>query len=96
MMIATLMLLAAAGGDIDWHVRVALAISPEGRATDCRVVDSDAPAGLQAKTCALLRDKARFTPGHDAAGAPVAGRFEGTIRYRIPAGGDPAAAVPAS
>jgi TonB family protein len=65
------------------NVRVALDIAPEGRVTGCTIAASSRSAILDATTCRILRSRARFTPARNAAGKPVAGRFETTIAWRM-------------
>ena len=68
----------------DWHVHVAVTIEADGHATDCKIVDSDAPIELQQKTCEIFRTKANFKPKLDAAGQPTRSTFETTVRFRQP------------
>jgi len=68
----------------DWHVHVALAIGADGHATECKVIESDAPAELQQKTCDIFRSKGSFKPKLDPSGQPVASTYETTVRFRIP------------
>ena len=79
--------LAATGGDADVerYVRVMIDVGADGRAAGCTITQTNAPPELAAKTCQVYRDKAYFTPKTDAAGHPVPGRVEATVKYRVPA-----------
>lgn len=83
-LIALLLAAAPEAPSADWHVHVALAIDATGHAMDCKVVESDAPAELQQKTCEIFRSKGAFKPKLDDAGQPVASTYETTARFRIP------------
>lgn len=56
-------------------VILALTISPEGRATACRVYKSSGLPETDAVTCRLAQQRLRFRPALNAAGDPVTGTF---------------------
>ncbi len=56
-------------------VSVILYVSPEGKVSACDVTESSGFASLDARTCTLLRLRARFDPAVDTAGAPAAGVY---------------------
>lgn len=56
-------------------VILALTISPEGRATSCRIYKSSGLPETDEVTCRLARERLRFKPALNAAGEPVAGTF---------------------
>ena len=56
-------------------VILALTVSPEGRATACRIYKSSGLPETDEVTCQLARERLRFKPALDAAGQPVAGTF---------------------
>ena len=58
-------------------------ITPEGRVANCRVTVSASPS-LDAKTCAVLVERARFVPARDARGTAVADRDKVRVRWVIP------------
>ncbi|WP_181160015.1 energy transducer TonB [Sandaracinobacter neustonicus] len=53
-------------------VSVHLAITPEGRATDCRITRSSGLPALDQLTCRLIEQRFRYTPAKDSAGNPIA------------------------
>jgi len=66
------------GGREAWigkAVILALTISPEGRATACRVYKSSGLPETDAVTCRLAQQRLRFRPALNAAGEPVTGTF---------------------
>lgn len=56
-------------------VILALTISPEGRATDCRIYRTSGLPETDEVTCRLARERLRFKPALNAAGEPVTGTF---------------------
>ena len=64
-------------------VKVALLVDEGGRVADCSVIESSKVALLDGQTCAILRERARFTPATDAAGKKVKGSFLQRITWRV-------------
>jgi TonB family protein len=62
-----------------------LQVGPDGRVKDCFVTQTSGNDGLDAATCALLGDRARFTPALDAQGQPTTGSYRSSVRWQIPA-----------
>jgi periplasmic protein TonB len=56
-------------------VILALTISPEGRATACRIYKSSGLPETDEVTCRLAKDRLRFKPAVNAAGEPVTATF---------------------
>lgn len=56
-------------------VILALTISPDGRATACRIYKSSGLPDTDEVTCRLAKERLRFKPALDAAGQPVTGTF---------------------
>lgn len=56
-------------------VILALTISPEGRATACRIYKSSGLPDTDEVTCRLAKERLRFKPALSAAGEPVTGTF---------------------
>ena len=66
-------------GTVFYHVR----IDARGRATDCEVTQSSGYERLDMATCAMLMDRARFTPGHDGSGRATRSTYDGKVVWRI-------------
>jgi protein TonB len=56
-------------------VSAELTISPAGRATACRIVQSSGHDVLDKATCDILIKRARFKPATDSKGIPVEDHF---------------------
>lgn len=56
-------------------VILALTVSPDGRATACRIYKSSGLPDTDAVTCRLAQERLRFKPALDASGEPVTGTF---------------------
>lgn len=63
-----------------------LAISAEGRVTDCVVTQSSGDSSLDEATCTILRERARYAPARDAEQRPAAGTDQGRVTWRFPPG----------
>lgn len=57
-------------------IRVKLTIGADFRASNCEVLESDAPKQLQEKTCEILRQKGKFSVSSTT--------IEQTVRFRLP------------
>jgi protein TonB len=55
-----------------------------GRPTGCQVTSSSGSDDLDAQTCKSVMRNARFTPGKDADGNPVASSYSSRVRWVIP------------
>jgi TonB family protein len=69
-----------AGGRVSYRLRV----DAEGRATDCTVTESSGSPVLDLATCRLIIAKARFVPGTDDSGRPVAASLAGAMEWTPP------------
>ncbi len=65
---------AAARAGATGTTRYELAIGSDGAVTDCRIMGSSGSDLLDARTCELMRSRARFQPALGADGVPVAGK----------------------
>jgi protein TonB len=65
------------------RVRVRVLINPRGGPQACEVLDSANDASLDAATCALLLERARFRPARDARGRAVPDLVETTVRWEL-------------
>ncbi|WP_432769755.1 energy transducer TonB [Sphingopyxis sp.] len=61
-----------------------ITIDAKGLPADCEIVSSSGHADLDAATCRLVVERARFTPGRDAAGRATGGTYSNRIRWQIP------------
>ncbi len=64
-------------------VRFRLAIDPQGRVTDCEILQSAAPV-LDAATCRVLVKRARFEPARGSSGQAAASTYESQITWAVP------------
>lgn len=60
-----------------------LDLGDDGRVNDCHVVTATADPVLQARTCSLLKVRARFTPARDAAGNAVKSFYVNRVRWLL-------------
>lgn len=60
-----------------------LKIDERGRAAGCTVTETSKSTGLDAATCSIMRERARFTPAR-AEGSPVASTFRLRIVWKLP------------
>ena len=65
-------------------VRFSVVVSAKGRATECRVVESSGNELLDAKTCAQVMKRARFTPALNRRNQPVVSSYTRRIVWRLP------------
>ena len=65
------------------RVIVRVAVSTDGRATDCATVATSGNAAIDATTCRVILARARFTPALDATGRPAAVRMVSTVTWRM-------------
>lgn len=64
-------------------VKIELAISPVGGIVGCTILESSSHADLDAKTCEIASNKAKFGPALDVSGLPTAGRVQTEIDWRL-------------
>ena len=64
-----------------------LTIGADGLPRGCEVIASSGHGDLDAATCRLIMERARFAPGRDAGGKAVGGTYSNRIRWQIPEGG---------
>jgi TonB family protein len=65
-------------------VTVAFDVHSDGRAINCRVVQSSGSPGLDSATCRLIATRFRFAPATDAAGQPVPEARRQKVRWQLP------------
>lgn len=61
-----------------------LTIAPDGLPQRCEVTSSSGHADLDATTCRVVMERARFRPGRDENKVPVGGTYSNRIRWTIP------------
>jgi hypothetical protein len=54
-----------------------------GRLTGCKIVMSSGSASLDAQTCRIIQQRARFSPARDAQGKPIAGKVFQRVTWRL-------------
>ncbi|HEY0596635.1 energy transducer TonB [Sphingopyxis sp.] len=64
-----------------------LTIGADGLPSACDIISSSGHGDLDATTCRLVMERARFKPGRDAKGKPTGGTYSNRIRWQIPEGG---------
>lgn len=65
-------------------VTFGLDIGPDGRVTNCRILESSGSAMLDSTTCRIMRSRARFIPARDARGRTVADRTTAAVTWALP------------
>jgi periplasmic protein TonB len=66
---------------IQGYLRFELSVSPRGRVTSWRVLQSSGSARLDHKACNIMVERARFIPARDAEGTRVADTYQGSMRW---------------
>lgn len=64
-------------------VAVAILIDPQGKVADCSVVDTSGVPVLDAQACAVVTERARFTPAIGFDGKPARSAFLQRITWRL-------------
>ena len=64
--------------------RFRLTIGPDGRVSACAVTSSSGSSALDATTCRLMKNRARFTPARDSSGQPTGDTASSAIRWVLP------------
>lgn len=59
-------------------------VGADGRPSGCSIAASSGSALLDATTCRLLMERARFRPARDSRGKPTSDSFNGRIIWRMP------------
>jgi TonB family protein len=66
------------------NVTFRLDIGSDGMPTGCSVTDSSGSPTLDATTCRILMERARFQPARDANGKPTTDSFSSRVRWVLP------------
>jgi len=64
--------------------RFDLAISSQGRVTNCTITKSTGHAQLDTATCKLIAKRARFNPALNSNGDPVSGSYSSAVNWQLP------------
>jgi protein TonB len=64
--------------------RFKLVVDANGRVSSCAVTQSSGSAALDAATCKLMRQRARFNPAHDDLGRATPDQVASAIRWVLP------------
>ena len=62
---------------------VELRVGTNGRVTNCAIASSSGSQSLDATTCKILTERARFTPARDSTGRPVASDYVQRVTWRL-------------
>jgi TonB family protein len=73
-----------------------LSIGLDGRVSDCLITSSSGSPVLDATSCQLLVERARFEPATDASGKPVVDSHTSRIVWRLPEEGEPPSSITAA
>jgi TonB family protein len=64
-------------------VRFEAQVDARGIVSDCVILQSSGHEDLDAATCRLVRQRARFAPGRDSDGSPVGGTYTTRVRWQM-------------
>ncbi|HEX8240542.1 MAG TPA: TonB family protein [Allosphingosinicella sp.] len=64
--------------------RFKLAVGPDGKVRECTVTSSSGSPALDATTCKLMRQRAKFTPATGTDGKPTGDTVASAIRWVLP------------
>ena len=64
--------------------RFRLTVGSDGRVKDCAVTASSGSSALDAATCRIMKNRARFTPARDSSGQPTSDTVASAIRWVLP------------
>jgi TonB family protein len=65
-------------------VAFALLIDEQGKVADCTVIATSGAASLDAKSCGIIKVRAKFSPARGPNGQPIKSAFTGRVRWLIP------------
>ena len=68
-------------------VGFSLMIGTNGRVLSCDIISTSGSPDLDSAACALISQRARFTPARNAKGKLQAGRYANRVRWQIPSKG---------
>ena len=74
----------AARNEEQGTTRFRLAVGPDGKVRECTVTSSSGSSALDATTCKLMRQRAKFTPARDSDGKVTSDTVTSAIRWVLP------------
>ena len=75
---------AAVRGEEQGTARFLLSVGTNGRVTGCTITGSSGSSALDAATCRIMKQRARFTPARDSAGNPTTDTVSNAIKWVLP------------
>ena len=66
-------------GSVEFRVLVGI----DGAVKSCTVVKSSGSSALDARTCAIMRERLRFLPARDDEGRPIEDYYSSAVAWRI-------------
>ena len=75
---------SAARNEEQGTTRFKLVVGPDGKVKDCSVTSSSGSSALDATTCRLMRQRARFQPATGSDGRPTGDTVASAIRWVLP------------
>lgn len=74
---------AAFRGEAEGFVAYRLEIGPDGRVSNCAILQSSGSAALDSGTCSIVSRRSRFTPARDGEGRYVPDFRDGWVTWRL-------------
>jgi periplasmic protein TonB len=74
---------AADRGDDQGFVAYRLEIGPDGRVSNCTILQSSGSLALDTGTCRIVSSRSRFTPARDSEGRYVPDYRDGWVTWRL-------------
>jgi periplasmic protein TonB len=75
---------AALRSQLEGVSKFILTIDPNGIVVNCLISVSSGSSELDAATCRLITDRARFEPARNNRGKPITGSWANSVRWQIP------------
>ena len=73
----------AVRGQMEGHTAVALLIDERGKVADCSVIETSGVASIDAQSCAVIRDRAKFNPALGIDGKAARSAWLQRITWRL-------------
>ena len=75
---------AAVRGEEQGTARFRLTVGADGRVSSCTITGSSGSSALDAATCRIMKQRARFTPARNSDGQPTGDTVANAIRWVLP------------